>query len=141
MYILSAMRHGRRFDRFCRTVSAALQSMVVGSSVVDRPVAEVDQRHDRVIPTMRLYIGNLPYSVDDSSLTQTFAQFGEVANATVIMDRMTGRSKGFGFVEMPNDAEAEGAIKALDNSDMDGRNIKVNVARPREERAPRRPRY
>ncbi|HHQ14325.1 MAG TPA: RNA-binding protein [Chromatiales bacterium] len=90
---------------------------------------------------MRLYIGNLPYSVDDSSLTQTFAQFGEVANATVIMDRMTGRSKGFGFVEMPNDAEAEGAIKALDNSDMDGRNIKVNVARPREERAPRRPRY
>jgi RNA recognition motif-containing protein len=90
---------------------------------------------------MKLYVGNLPYSVQDSDLQASFAQFGEVVSSTVIMDRMTGRSKGFGFVEMPNDAEAEAAIKSLDGSSMDGRNIKVNEARPREERPARRPRY
>jgi RNA recognition motif-containing protein len=90
---------------------------------------------------MKLYVGNLPYSASDSDLTEAFAAYGQVASATVIMDRVSGRSKGFGFVEMPNDAEAEAAIKGLDGSSMQGRNIKVNQARPREERPPRRPRY
>lgn len=90
---------------------------------------------------MKLYVGNLPYSVQDADLKSAFSPFGDVASSTVIMDRMTGRSKGFGFVEMPNDAEAESAIKALDGSPMQGRNLKVNEARPREERPARRPRF
>ena len=91
---------------------------------------------------MNIYVGNLPYSVTNDDLESAFAAFGEVSSATVIMDKMTGRSKGFGFVEMPNQDEAEAALKALDGSDMGGRNVKVNEARPREDR-PRRdsPRY
>lgn len=90
---------------------------------------------------MRLYVGNLPYSMTDTTLADTFAQFGEVANASVIMDKMTGRSKGFGFVDMPSDSDAENAIKAMNGADVDGRSLKVNEARPREERPARRPRY
>ena len=92
---------------------------------------------------MNIYVGNLPYNISQDELRSAFAAFGEVSSATVIMDKMTGRSKGFGFVEMPNQAEGEAAIKALDGSDLNGRNVKVNEARPREDRPPQRrsPRY
>ena len=83
---------------------------------------------------MNIYVGNLPYSVTEEDLRAAFAEFGEVASANVIMDRMSGQSKGFGFVEMPNDSEAEEAINALNESAFNGRNIKVNQARPRKER-------
>lgn len=91
---------------------------------------------------MNIYVGNLSYSLDDDELRAAFAAFGEVSSATIIMDKMTGRSKGFGFVEMPVKEEAEAAIKALDGSDLKGRNVRVNEARPREDRpTQRRPRY
>ncbi len=86
---------------------------------------------------MNIYVGNLPFSVSDQDLEAHFAEFGEVSSARVISDRDTGRSKGFGFVEMANQAEAEEAIKQLNGSEMDGRDIRVNEARPREDR-PRR---
>lgn len=88
---------------------------------------------------MNIYVGNLPYSITEEELRETFAQFGEVASANVIMDRFTGHSKGFGFVEMPNDSEADKAIEALNGSDLKGRNIRVNQAKPRSEN-PRRAR-
>ena len=87
---------------------------------------------------MNLYVGNLPYSTNDQSLREAFEQFGEVSSASVISDRESGRSKGFGFVEMPNNSEADAAIKGLNESSIDGRNIKVNQARPREDRPQRR---
>lgn len=89
---------------------------------------------------MNIYIGNLEYGVTEDDLRDAFAEFGEVSSANIITDKFTGRSKGFGFVEMPNDAEASAAIDALNDSDLNGRSIKVNQARPREER-PSRPRY
>ncbi|HZV04025.1 MAG TPA: RNA-binding protein [Gemmataceae bacterium] len=82
----------------------------------------------------KLYVGNLAYSVSDSTLEQLFAAHGTVQSAQVIMDRDTGRSKGFGFVEMGNDQEAQAAIAALNGKDMDGRALTVNEARPREDR-------
>lgn len=81
----------------------------------------------------KLYVGNLSYSVTDSQLEQLFAEFGSVSSAQVIMDRDTGRSKGFGFVEMSNDAEAQAAINALNGQDMGGRPLTVNEARPKTE--------
>lgn len=90
---------------------------------------------------MNIYAGNLAYSVTEDDLREAFAAFGEVASVHLITDRMTGQSKGFGFVEMPNNAEADAAIKALNDSDVKGRNIKVNQAKPRGERPARRPRY
>lgn len=82
----------------------------------------------------RLFVGGLPYSIDDSELTEMFAKFGTVVSANVIMDRDTRRSKGFGFVEMAEDAAADEAIKKLDGAELDGRKIAVNEAKPREER-------
>lgn len=84
-----------------------------------------------------IYVGNLSYRMSDDELRNAFAPYGEVTSARIIMDRDTGRSKGFGFVEMPDDAQAQEAISKLDGSDIEGRTVKVNVARPREER-PRR---
>ena len=86
---------------------------------------------------MNIYVGNLPYAVDRDELRDIFAAYGEVAAARVVIDRESGRSKGFGFVEMPNDEEAKKAIEALNNSDIGGRKAVVNEARPREERPPR----
>jgi len=80
---------------------------------------------------MNLYVGNLPFSTNSGDLETLFADHGSVSSAQVIMDRDTGRSRGFGFVEMDNDDEARAAIEALDGSDVDGRRIKVNEARPR----------
>jgi RNA recognition motif-containing protein len=82
----------------------------------------------------KLYVGNLAYSVRDDSLQQAFAQFGAVTSAKVMMDRETGRSKGFGFVEMGSDAEAQAAINGMNGQPLEGRAIVVNEARPREER-------
>lgn len=82
----------------------------------------------------KLYVGNLSYSVRDDDLQQTFAQFGAVLSAKVMMDRETGRSKGFGFVEMGSDAEAQSAINGMNGQQMEGRALVVNEARPREER-------
>lgn len=83
----------------------------------------------------KLYVGNLSYSVDNRELESMFAAHGSVSSANVIMDRDTGRSKGFGFVEMGNDQEARSAISALHGKDVDGRSLTVNEARPREERS------
>ena len=82
----------------------------------------------------KLYVGNLAYSVRDESLHQAFSQFGTVLSAKVMMDRDTGRSKGFGFVEMGSDPEAQAAINGMNGQALDGRAIVVNEARPREER-------
>ncbi len=82
----------------------------------------------------KLYVGNLAYSVRDDSLLQAFSQFGNVSSAKVMMDRETGRSKGFGFVEMGSDAEAQSAINGMNGQPIDGRAVVVNEARPREER-------
>ena len=86
---------------------------------------------------MNIYIGNLSYNVTDQELQQLFETHGKVDRCNIINDRETGRSKGFGFVEMPEQSEGQKAIEELDGQDLDGRNIRVNEARPREER-PRR---
>jgi RNA recognition motif-containing protein len=82
----------------------------------------------------KLYVGNLAYGVSSSDLQQMFEEFGTVQSAQVIMDRETGRSKGFGFVEMGSDQEAQAAIYALNGKNVDGRNLTVNEAKPREDR-------
>jgi RNA recognition motif-containing protein len=82
----------------------------------------------------KLYVGNLAYGIRDEDLQQNFAAFGTVASAKVMMDRETGRSKGFGFVEMSSDAEAQAAIAGMNGKDLEGRAVVVNEARPREER-------
>jgi RNA recognition motif-containing protein len=81
----------------------------------------------------KLYVGNLPYTTTDADLQSLFAQAGTVVSAAVVKDRDSGRSKGFGFVEMSSDGEAQQAISLLDGKDFQGRTLKVNVARPREE--------
>ena len=81
-----------------------------------------------------LYVGNLPYEVKEEELQDLFGQFGEVISAKVIMDRETGRARGFGFVEMNAEDEAQKAIQALDGQDFMGRKLKVNIAKPRESR-------
>ena len=85
----------------------------------------------------KLYVGNLPYSVRDSDLEQSFGQFGTVTSAKVMMERDTGRSKGFGFVEMGSDAEAQAAIEGMNGAPLGGRSLVVNEARPMEPRPPR----
>ncbi len=87
----------------------------------------------------RIYVGNLSFRVDDDAMVELFSQFGSVESARVVTDRDTGRSRGFGFVEMTNDAEATQAISALDGKDHEGRALKVNEAEPRPDR-PRGPR-
>ena len=82
----------------------------------------------------KLYVGNLPFSTTEEDLAQTFGQFGQVQRSTIVTDRDTGRSRGFAFVEMTTDAEAQAAIQGLDGQQMGGRAIQVNVARPREDR-------
>ena len=85
----------------------------------------------------KLYVGNLPYSFRDGDLEQTFGQFGNVLSAKVMMERDTGRSKGFGFVEMGNEAEAQAAIQGAHGQNYGGRDLVVNIARPMEARPPR----
>ena len=83
---------------------------------------------------MNIYVGNLSYKAGDEDLKEAFSAFGQVASASIIKDKMSGRSKGFGFVEMPNDEEAKAAIEGLNGKDIAGRAVKVNEARPRPER-------
>lgn len=81
-----------------------------------------------------IYVGNLPYSLNEESLNEIFGAFGSVVSAKIITDMNTKRSKGFGFVEMANSDEANNAIKELDNAEINGRNVRVNIAKPKEER-------
>ena len=90
---------------------------------------------------MNIYVGNLPYNVTEDELREAFSVYGEVTSATLISDKFSGQSKGFGFVEMGNNSEADAAIKGLNESSFKGRNIKVNQAKPRGDRPQRRPRY
>ena len=90
---------------------------------------------------MNIYVGNLPYNVSEEELRDIFSEFGEIASVKLITDKFSGRSKGFGFIEMPNNSEADQAIKALNGSSLKGRDIKVNQAQPRPKRPQRRPRY
>jgi len=90
---------------------------------------------------MKIYVGNLSYSTSEEDIRTAFSAFGTVDSADVIMDRSTGRSKGFGFVEMSVESEAKAAIDALNGKDVDGRSLNVNVAKPREERPQRSSRY
>ncbi|MEI6639301.1 MAG: RNA-binding protein [Chlorobium sp.] len=90
---------------------------------------------------MNIYIGNLAYSVTEDDLREAFSEYGQVESASIINDKFSGRSKGFGFVDMPNDSEAREAIESLNDKDLSGRTIKVNEAKPREERPARRDRY
>jgi len=86
----------------------------------------------------KLYVGGLPYRMDDEELRELFAAAGEVASASVVRDRMTGRSRGFGFVEMSTDEEANNAVSTINGKDVDGRMLTVNEARPLTDRPPRR---
>ena len=85
---------------------------------------------------IKLYVGGIPYSTTEASLSDLFAKAGTVVSSSIIIDRMTGRSKGFGFVEMSNDDEAQAAINMYNGQDFEGRKLTVNVARPLEPRAP-----
>ncbi len=87
---------------------------------------------------MNIYVGNLPYNITEDELKDVFAEHGAVDRVTLITDKYTGESKGFGFIEMPTQSEAEEAVKSLDGSSVKGRNIKVNQARPRTDRPQRR---
>ncbi len=89
---------------------------------------------------MNIYIGNLAYSVTEDQLRSAFADFGEISEVNLIKDKFSGKSKGFAFVEMPNNVEADAAIKGLNEKPINGRPVKVNQAKPRGERPPRRPR-
>ncbi len=91
---------------------------------------------------MNLYVGNLAYNVTEEDLQTMFSEFGEVVSVNIIKDKYSGQSKGFGFVDMPNNSEADKAIKALNGTEFMGRRIKVNQAKPRSSgRSSRRPRY
>ena len=83
---------------------------------------------------MNIYVGNIAWSMTEDELSALFSEFGTVSSAKIITDKYSGRSKGFGFVEMDDDAAGESAIEALNDSDQNGRNLRVNQARPREER-------
>ena len=89
----------------------------------------------------KLFVGNLPYNLTDDSLNNTFAQAGSVVSAKVILDKVSGRSRGFGFVEMSTEEEAQKAISTLNGTEIDGRKIFVNEARPQTERSDRRDSY
>lgn len=91
--------------------------------------------HRSAREAMRIYVGNLPYSVTEDVLRDVFGQFGELSGTEVIKDKFSGQSKGFGFVEMPNASEASDAIKALHDTELQGRKLTVNEARPRPERS------
>jgi len=82
---------------------------------------------------MNIYIGNLPYSISEDELRDLFAAHGEISSANIIMDRDSGRSKGFGFIEMPDKAQGEAAINAINQTDVQGRSVRVNEARPKDD--------
>jgi len=87
---------------------------------------------------VNIFVGNLSYGASDADLRKAFESFGTVSSASVIVDKFTGKSRGFGFVEMPDAAQAKAAIEGLNNQDLNGRPMRVNEAKPREDRPPRR---
>jgi len=87
---------------------------------------------------MKLYVGNLPFTIDSEKLKGIFASYGDIEEATIISDKFSGRSKGFGFVTFAKEEDAKKAIKEMNDKEVEGRNIKVNEARPMEERSPRK---
>ena len=99
----------------------------------DRPPRSRQRREN----ALKIYVGNLPYAATSEDLLELFQRYGQVAEANVIMDRETGRSKGFGFVDMPNQAEASEAVDALNSSQVRGRTLRVSEARPRPDRGSR----
>jgi RNA recognition motif-containing protein len=107
---------------------------LLGGSFSNNPLFRMSKR-------MNIYVGNLAYSVTEDELRSAFGEFGEVSSVNLIIDRGTGQSKGFGFVEMPDGSAANEAIKSLNGTPLNGRNLKVNEAKPREERPARGPRY
>jgi RNA recognition motif-containing protein len=102
------------------------------------PLSYERSRIIRKNSTMEIYVGNLPWSISDQELADAFGAYGNVEKASIISDRDSGRSKGFGFVTMNDADEANKAIEAMNGAEMGGRNLKVNEARPREERPPRK---
>jgi len=100
----------------------------------EQPAAYFCSKEDFLNMGKKLYVGNLPYSMNDQKLNEVFSAYGEVVSAKVITDYESGRSKGFGFVEMANDNDAATAIQQLDGKELDGRNVRVNEARPKEDR-------
>jgi RNA recognition motif-containing protein len=90
---------------------------------------------------MNIYVGNLHFSVTEDELKDIFSAFGEVSSVNILTDKFSGQSKGFGFIEMPDNSQADAAIKGLNKSTLKGRNIKVNQAEPRGKRSQRKPRY
>lgn len=90
---------------------------------------------------MNIYVGQLPYSVTEDELKTMFSEYGEIASINIVKDRFSGNSKGFGFIDMPNNSEADQAIKALNKSMLNGREIKVNQAEQKRQKSKRRPRY
>jgi len=89
----------------------------------------------RELTTMKLYVGNLPFSVTEAELREAFSRFGDVAKVDLVSDRFTGESRGFGFVEMDSNSQADAAIKSLNGSDLRGRNMTVNQAKPKADRS------
>lgn len=106
--------------------------------MVTRPRRKTARQVEGVLWSMNIFVGNLSFTTTDDSLNRAFAQYGRVDSARVVLDRDTQRSRGFGFVEMPNEDEAKNAVKSLDGTDLDGRSLRVNEARPRENRRPPR---
>ncbi len=90
---------------------------------------------------MEIYVGSLPYSTTENEVKEAFTEFGEISSVRLVCDKVSGKSKGFGFVEMPNSSEADAAIAALNESSFQGRDIKVNQAKPKEDRSQRRARH
>jgi len=122
------------FDAFKRFLEFKGYKVTYTQNVTDIDDGKLSKTRLAVIYIKKLFVGSLPWEVDDQKLGDLFSQFGSVVSAVVLKDRMTGRSRGFGFVEMANDNEATEAIEKLNGSDLDGRKIVVNEARPREDR-------
>jgi cold-inducible RNA-binding protein len=108
---------------------------MVGNSLERNGRSIIDRK--QIIMSMRLYIGNLPYTATENELQDLFGQHGPVTSVDLVMDKFSGRPRGFGFITMETKEGAEAAIQALNGKDMGGRELTVNEARPREERAPR----
>ncbi len=124
------------------TAELALTRLAAATGSVHRPRRILGRSmHFERERTMRIYVGNLPYSVSDEDLRETFKVFGSLTNAEVVKDKFSGQSKGFGFVDMPNHAEADSAIRALHDQPLKGRKLTVNEARPRPDRPPRQKMY
>lgn len=133
VYLMSAPRRADSSDAFVRRAWWAPTKAPFSAAPESENRAAIPANR-RITLGKKLYCGNLSYGVSSSDLEQLFAQFGSVTSAQVITDRDTGRSKGFGFVEMSNDAEAQAAIEGLNETEHDGRALTVNEAKPRENR-------